>query len=60
METPVTSRLCSEAIHGEVLVDARAMELLGAGALDGSLRAGQALQLKGFALPMQSYVLQAV
>ena len=54
----LASRLCSEAIHGEVLVDGRTMELLGDGAQRGNLRAGLALQLKGFALPMQSYVLQ--
>lgn len=55
----LASRLCSEAAHGEVLVDGRTMELLGNDAQHGNLRAGLALQLKGFALPMQSYVLQA-
>lgn len=55
----LASRLCAEASHGEVLVDARAMELAGTGSKSGNLHAGLALQLKGFALPMQSYVLQA-
>jgi adenylate cyclase len=54
----LASRLCSEASHGEVLVDARTTELLGTGAQSGELRAGLALQLKGFAEPMQSYQLQ--
>ena len=55
----LASRLCSEATHAEVLVDGRTTELLGTGAQGGDLRAGLALQLKGFSLPMQSYVLQA-
>lgn len=55
----LASRLCSEAAHGEVLVDGRTTELLRNSAQHGNLRAGLALQLKGFALPMQSYVLQA-
>jgi hypothetical protein len=42
-----------------VLVDARTTELAGASLQNGKLHAGQALQLKGFELPMQSYVLQA-
>ena len=55
----LASRLCSEATHAEVLVDGRTTELLGTGAQGSDLRAGLALQLKGFSLPMQSYVLQA-
>jgi adenylate cyclase len=55
----LASRLCAEASHGEVLVDARTTELAGASLQNGKLHAGQALQLKGFELPMQSYVLQA-
>ncbi len=55
----LASRLCAEASHGQVLVDARTMELAGTGSKSGNLHAGLALQLKGFALPMQSYVLQA-
>ena len=54
----LASRLCSEASHGEVLVDARTAELLGTDAPRNALRAGTALQLKGFAMPMQSYFLQ--
>ncbi len=58
--TPVNlaSRLCSEAVHGEVLVDERTYQLLESGAHGRDLRAGSALQLKGFAFRMQSYVLQ--
>jgi len=56
----LASRLCSEASHGEVLVDGRTLELLGSDTQRDGLRKGLALQLKGFALPTQSYVLQAV
>jgi class 3 adenylate cyclase len=55
----LASRLCSEAAHGEVLVDTRTMELLDATARSAELRAGEALLLKGFAQPVQSYVLAA-
>ncbi len=61
--TPVnlSSRLCSEAAHGEVLVDARTVELLSSQvSTEGRLDTGQALQLKGFAAPVQSYVLALV
>jgi len=51
----LASRLCSEAVHGEVLVDARTIELLGGGAQLHELRPGQVLQLKGFQQPVQSY-----
>ena len=54
----LASRLCAEAIHGEVLVDARTAELVKANLPFGKLRLGLALQLKGFAMPLQSYVLQ--
>ncbi len=53
----LSSRLCSEAAHGEVLVDARTVELLHDQASEGRIGAGQTLQLKGFAAPVQSYVL---
>ena len=53
----LAARLCSEAVHGEVLVDPRTIELLGA-AQDGTLRPGASLQLKGFQQPVQSYVLE--
>ncbi len=55
----LASRLCSEAAHGEVLVDARTMELLDAEARITTLRPGEALRLKGFPQPVQSYVLEA-
>lgn len=53
----LASRLCSEAAHGEVLVDTRTTELIAAGALRNELRLGEPLLLKGFQLPVQSYVL---
>lgn len=53
----LSSRLCSEAVHGEVLVDARTAELLDNQITEGRLDTGQSLQLKGFASPVQSYVL---
>ncbi len=57
--TPVNlaSRLCSEAAHGEVLVDARTVELVGSTEPEPLVQAGNALQLKGFSLPVQSYLL---
>ncbi len=57
--TPVNlaSRLCSEAAHGEVLVDARTVELVGNTEPEPLVQAGNALQLKGFSLPVQSYLL---
>ena len=54
----LASRLCSEAVHGEVLVDPRTIELLG-GAPESELRPGASLLLKGFQQPVQSYVLKA-
>jgi len=53
----LASRLCSEAAHGEILVDERTIELVRAAGVIENAQAGQALQLKGFALPVQSYVL---
>lgn len=50
----LASRLCSEAAHGEVLVNERTVQLLG-DKRDSRLHAGNALQLKGFAQPVQSY-----
>jgi class 3 adenylate cyclase len=55
----LASRLCSEAAHGEILVDERTVELLGASLPDGAVRQGAVLMLKGFAVPTPSYVLQA-
>ena len=56
----LASRLCSEAAHGEVLVDPRSMELLEPGPQREELRHGETLRLKGFQQPVQSYVLAAV
>ena len=53
----LASRLCSEAMHGEILVDKRSIELLGEGSKAHRLLPGEALQLKGFHKPVQSYTL---
>lgn len=54
----LSSRLCSEAAHGEVLVDARTFELLQEQPSEATrLDAGESLRLKGFDVPVQSYVL---
>jgi class 3 adenylate cyclase len=55
----LASRLCSEAAHGEVLVDGRTLELLGGEAHSHQLRPGESLRLKGFPQPVQSYALAA-
>ncbi len=55
----LASRLCSEAMHGEILVDKRSIELLGEGSKVHRLMPGEALQLKGFHKPIQSYTLSA-
>lgn len=55
----LAARLCSEAQHGEVLLDQRTTELLAAVAPPSELRPGEALKLKGFQQPVQSYVLAA-
>ncbi len=55
----LASRLCSEAEHGEVLIDQRATELLDGAARERELRRGEALRLKGYEQPVQSYVLAA-
>jgi class 3 adenylate cyclase len=55
----LASRLCSEAAHGEVLVDVRTTEILSAGSPASELRPGEALRLKGFPQPVKSYVLAA-
>jgi adenylate cyclase len=51
----LASRLCAEAAHGEILIDARTIELLGGEAQSYALRPGEQLQLKGFQRPVQSY-----
>ena len=55
----LAARLCSEAEHGEVLVDPRTIELLGDEAKRERLTPGEALKLKGFQQPVQSYTLAA-
>jgi class 3 adenylate cyclase len=55
----LASRMCSEAEHGEALVDQRTNELLDAPARERELRPGEALRLKGYEQPVQSYVLAA-
>lgn len=55
----LAARLCSEAAHGQVLVDARTGECMGREAVQRTLARGEALRLKGFAAPVQSYVLAA-
>jgi class 3 adenylate cyclase len=56
----LASRLCSEAHHGEVLVDERTIELAGEESEHRPrLKQGEALQLKGFQRPVQSYTLAA-
>lgn len=53
----LASRLCSEAVHGQILVDPRTRELMGEEQAARSLGQGEALHLKGFAQPVQSYLL---
>jgi len=53
----LASRLCSEAEHGEVLIDPRTLELLGGEARSHQLQPGEALKLKGFQQLVQSYSL---
>ena len=53
----LASRLCSEAANGEVLIDQRTIELLGEEAQRQKLLPGEALRLKGFQQPVQSYTL---
>ena len=55
----LASRLCSEASHAEVLLDPRTIELLGEEAKRERLTPGEALKLKGFQQPVQSYSLAA-
>jgi class 3 adenylate cyclase len=56
----LSSRLCAEAAHGEILIDGRTLELLGEEARSRhALQPGEALRLKGFQQPVQSYTLAA-
>jgi len=54
----LASRLCAEAAHGEVLVDARTTEISLAASHECELRPGPQLQLKGFSQPVPSFVLE--
>jgi class 3 adenylate cyclase len=56
----LAARLCSEAAHGQVLVDPRTFAILAEQAERARLQPGESLQLKGFQQPVQSYVLSAV
>lgn len=55
----LAARLCAEAAHGEILVDQRTKDLLRAEPQGCELALGEALTLKGFQLPVQSYVIAA-
>ena len=55
----LASRLCSEAVHGEVLVDERSNELLATTGVRASLRIREPLSLKGFARPVPNFVLES-
>ena len=56
----LASRLCSEAVHGEVLVDERSNELLANTGASANLRLREPLSLKGFAQPVPNFVLETV
>ncbi len=53
----LASRLCSEAAHGNVLVDERTTELLGSADIRAALRQCAPLNLKGFRDPVANYAL---
>ena len=55
----LSARLCSEALHAQILFDSRTLELLTSPAQRSELKPGESLQLKGFSSPVQSYVLAA-
>lgn len=55
----LAARLCSEAAHAQILVDARTVECLRGDSVAHSLTPGEALKLKGFAAPVPSYLLAA-
>jgi class 3 adenylate cyclase len=56
----LASRLCSEAVHGEVLVDERSNELLANSGASAGLRLREPLNLKGFVQPVPNFVLETV
>lgn len=51
----LASRLCEQALHGEILIDGRTMELAG----DVVLESRPAVAIKGFAEPVSLYALPA-
>ncbi len=53
----MAARLCAEAADGEILVDGRTIELLGTSEHRAGLKSSEPLRLKGFAEPVQSYLL---
>ena len=53
----LASRLCSEAAHGDVLVDERTTELLGSAEMRAALRPCAPLNLKGIRDPVPNYAL---
>jgi adenylate cyclase len=53
----LAARLCSEAQHGEILIDERTAELAGAAAGSYALTPGPPLSLKGYAQPVPHYVM---
>jgi len=55
----LASRLCSEAAHGNVLVDERTIELLGSADMRAALRPCAPLTLKGYRDPVSNYTLAA-
>jgi adenylate cyclase len=56
----LSSRLCAEAAHGEILIDSHTIGLLSEEAKQGHLLTlGGMLKLKGFVQPVQSYTLAA-
>jgi class 3 adenylate cyclase len=55
----LAARLCAEAAHGQVLVDARTTEMLPASAHEVELRPGERVRLKGFSQPVPCFVLES-
>jgi adenylate cyclase len=53
----LAARLCSEALHGEILVDERSFELVGGQAIANGLAPGPPLTLKGYAQPVPHFVM---
>lgn len=56
----LAARLCAEAAHAEILVDQRTSDLLRSDPQAADLAPGEALILKGFQSPIQSFVISPV